>query len=92
MSNLSIIERLERQLSAYAAGEVPRADFVDFLSNSIAALEKAPMSMTHELRKHAEKEAAREEILRLTDDISFYSLPESERKRIMQEINNKYGV
>lgn len=32
MSNLSIIQRLEQRLSAYSAGELARADFVDFLS------------------------------------------------------------
>lgn len=52
MSNLSIIERLEQRLSAYAAGEVARADFVEFLSNSISALENVPMSVGLELRKH----------------------------------------
>ena len=52
MSNLSIIERLEQRLSAYAAGEVTRANFVDFLSHSIAALENVPMSVIYELRTH----------------------------------------
>jgi hypothetical protein len=50
MSNLSIIERLEQQLAAYSAGEVTRASFVDFLHNSILALENVPMSVRYELR------------------------------------------
>ncbi len=43
MSNLSILERLEDSLSAYAKGTVSRDAFVDFLSNSIRALEGVPL-------------------------------------------------
>lgn len=52
MSNISIIERLEHQLAAYAAGEVTRAAFVDFLSNSVRALENVPASVARELTEH----------------------------------------
>lgn len=52
MSNLSILERLENTLAAYAQGEVTRTAFVDFLSNSIRALEGVPFSVTDELRRH----------------------------------------
>jgi len=52
MSNLSIIERLEQQLSAYSAGEIARAAFVDFLSNGILALENVPIDIRYELRTH----------------------------------------
>ena len=52
VSNLSILERLESTLADYAQGAVTRASFVDFLSNSIRALEGVPLSVTHELRQH----------------------------------------
>ncbi|WP_155295436.1 hypothetical protein [Chromobacterium violaceum] len=52
MSNLSIIVHLEERLSAYAAGEVTRGKFVDFLSDSIYALEGIPHSVINELRDH----------------------------------------
>lgn len=52
MSNLSILERLENSLAAYAQGALTRAAFVDFLSNSIRALEGVPLTVTHELRQH----------------------------------------
>lgn len=52
MSNLSILERLEESLSAYANGTLRRDVFVDFLSNSIRALEDVPLSVTHRLRRH----------------------------------------
>lgn len=52
MSNLSIIERLENELAAYAEGKVRRDEFVSFLSNSIQALEGVPLNVIHELRDH----------------------------------------
>jgi hypothetical protein len=52
VSNLSILERLEGSLSAYANGTLTRDAFLDFLSNSIRALEGVPLSVTHELRRH----------------------------------------
>ncbi len=52
MSNLSIIERVEHRLATYAAGETTRAAFVDFLDESINALENVPMSVGHELWDH----------------------------------------
>lgn len=52
MSNLSILERLEDSLAAYAKGSLSRDAFVKFLSNSINALEGVPLSVTHELRRH----------------------------------------
>ncbi|QIY81269.1 hypothetical protein [Chromobacterium violaceum] len=52
MSNLSIIVRLEKRLSAYAEGEVTRSNFVDFLSSSIHALEGIPLNVVNELRNH----------------------------------------
>jgi hypothetical protein len=52
MSNLSIIERLEDRLAAYAEGKVRRDEFVSFLSNSIQALEGVPLNVIHELRDH----------------------------------------
>lgn len=52
MSNLSIIERLENELVAYAEGKVRRDEFVSFLSNSIRALEGVPLKVIHELRDH----------------------------------------
>ena len=52
MSNLSIVERLENTLAAYAQGVVTRATFVDFLSNSIRALDGVPFSVIHQLRQH----------------------------------------
>jgi hypothetical protein len=52
MSNLSIIERLEQRLSAYAAGEGSRDAFVEFLSSSIRALENVPTSVCLQLREH----------------------------------------
>lgn len=52
MSNLSILERLEESLAAYANGRLTRDAFVDFLSNTIRALEGVPLSVTHELRRH----------------------------------------
>lgn len=53
MSNLSILERVQNTLAAYDQGALTRAVFVDFLSNSIQALEGVPLSVTHELRQHA---------------------------------------
>jgi hypothetical protein len=38
------------------------------------------------------KEAANEEIRRITDDIKFYSLPKSEQGRIIKAVQNKHGV
>ncbi len=52
MSNLSILERLEDALAAYVHGELSRKTFVDFLSNSIRALEGVPFTVTRELRDH----------------------------------------
>lgn len=52
VSNLSILERLEDSLSAYGKGDLTRDAFVNFLSNSIRALEGVPISVTHELRRH----------------------------------------
>jgi hypothetical protein len=52
VSNLSILERLENSLAAYAQGALTRAAFVGFLSNSIRALEGVPFTVTHELRQH----------------------------------------
>lgn len=52
MSNISILERLEQTLEAYAKETLTRAAFVDFLSNSINALEGVPHTVTHELRQH----------------------------------------
>lgn len=43
MSNLSILERLENSLEAYAAGSLNRAVFVDFVRNRIRVLEGAPL-------------------------------------------------
>ena len=44
VSNLSILERLENSLEAYAAGSLTRAAFVDFLRNRIRALEGVPLT------------------------------------------------
>lgn len=52
MSNLSILKRMEDALAACANGRMARAAFVDFLGNSIRALEGVPMSVMHELRQH----------------------------------------
>ena len=52
MSNLSILERLEQSLEAYAEGGSTRAAFVDFLSGSIRALESVPLTVTHDLGRH----------------------------------------
>lgn len=52
VSNLSILERLENTLAAYAQGALTRAAFIDFLSNSIQALDDVPLSVTYELRQH----------------------------------------
>jgi hypothetical protein len=52
VSNSSTLERLEESLSAYANGTLTRDAFVDFLSNSIRALEGVPLSVAHELRRH----------------------------------------
>lgn len=38
------------------------------------------------------QEAARDEIIGLTDDLRFYALPESEQRKAMQKINRKYGL
>jgi hypothetical protein len=52
VSNFAILERLEDALEAYAKGTFSRNAFVDFLSNSIRALEGVPLAVTHELRRH----------------------------------------
>lgn len=52
MSNLSILERLENSLAAYAESTLARASFLDFLSSSIRALEGVPLTVTHDLRQH----------------------------------------
>jgi len=51
VSNLSFLQRLEESLLAYADDRLTRDAFVDFLSNSIRALEGVPLSVTHELRR-----------------------------------------
>ncbi|TFW20395.1 hypothetical protein E4L96_10515 [Massilia arenosa] len=52
MSNLSILKRLEESLADYGNGTVSRPVFVDFLGNSIRALEGVPLSVIHKLREH----------------------------------------
>ena len=52
MSNLTILERLEIALSSYEKGDMSRSDFVNFLTNSINALEGVPYSIRLELRDH----------------------------------------
>jgi hypothetical protein len=52
VSNFTILERLEDALEAYAKGTLARNAFVDFLSNSIRALEGVPLTVTHECRRH----------------------------------------
>lgn len=52
MSNLTILERLEDALEAYGNGMFSRNAFVDFLSDSIRALESVPLAVTHELWRH----------------------------------------
>ena len=83
MSNLSILERLENTLAAYAQGEVTRTAFVDFLSNSIRALEGVPLSVTHEFRRHEyaiETEG-------YFDDEGFESQEELAKERILAWIH-----
>jgi len=52
MSNLSVLERLEETLAAYERNELPRAEFVKFLCNSVEALEGVPYSVCLALRDH----------------------------------------
>jgi hypothetical protein len=52
MSNLSVLERLEKSLGAYERDETSRADFGRFLTNSIEALEGVPYSVRIEIRTH----------------------------------------
>lgn len=52
MSNLSILERLENTLAAYDQGALTLAVFIDFLKNSIRAMEGVPLSVRLELRHH----------------------------------------
>lgn len=91
MSNLSIIERLEQRLTAYAAGEVTRTAFVDFLSNSIRALENVPMGVGNELR---DQEYAIETEGYL-DDEGFEADPGSAQENLrawLQGLKEKYCV
>ena len=53
MSNRSILERLENSLAAYTQGEMTEDAFVDFLSNSVRALEGVPFAVIHALGRHA---------------------------------------
>ena len=50
MSNISVIEWLEKSFCAYERGEISRADFVRFLANSVVALEGVRYSVHTELR------------------------------------------
>lgn len=52
MSNLSILERLENSLAAFGEGKMSRAAFVEFLGDSVRALEGVPFTVLHELRQH----------------------------------------
>lgn len=52
MSNLSVLERLEKSLAAYEREEITRAGFVKFLVSSIEALEGVPYGVRLDLRKH----------------------------------------
>jgi len=52
VSNLSILERLENSLAAYTQGEMTEDAFVDFLSNSVGALEGVPFAVIHALGRH----------------------------------------
>jgi hypothetical protein len=90
MSNLSILSRLEDSLAAYANGTLARNAFVDFLSNSVRALEGVPLSVTHELREH---EYAIETD-GYFDEEGFESQPNSAQERLLswiQELKRIYG-
>lgn len=52
MSNLTVLDRLESQLSEYELGSVSRRDFVQFLTSSIEALEGVPYKVRLQLREH----------------------------------------
>ena len=91
MSNLSIIERLEKRLTAYAAGEVTRTAFVDFLSNSIRALENVPVGVRKELR---DQEYAIE-TEGYFDDEGFEASPGSAQENLrawLADLKEKYCV
>jgi hypothetical protein len=52
MSNLSVLERLEKALVTYEQDAMSRIEFVKFLNRSIEALEGVPYSVQMEFRKH----------------------------------------
>ncbi len=52
MSNLSVLERLEKAFVTYDQDAMSRTEFVKFLKRSIEALEGVPYSVQMELRKH----------------------------------------
>jgi len=91
VSNLSILERLENTLAAYAQGALTRVAFIDFLSNSIQALEGVPLFITHELRQHEyaiETEG-------YFDEEGFESQEELAKKRLLawiHELKQIYGT
>ena len=90
MSNISILERLEDSLAAYAQGSLTRAAFVDCLSNSVRALEGIPLSVDHELRQH---EYALE-IESYFDEEGFESRQDSAQKSLLcwiHELKCVYG-
>jgi hypothetical protein len=89
MSNASILERLESELSIYEDGKISREKFVEFLANSVRALEGVPSSVVHELRKHkytVETEG-------YLEDEGFESNPDAARRELrtwIEQLKGKY--
>lgn len=90
MSNLSILERLEISLGAYAKGTLTRSAFVDFLSNSVRALEGVPIAVMHELRQHLHAIETED----YYDEEGFKSWPGLAQERLLSwisELKRIYG-
>ena len=90
MSNLSVLERLEKTLAAYERNELPRAEFVKFLTNSVEALEGIPYGVRLALRDH-ERAIETEGYFGEEGFQSKTSLAKEALKLWLQQMKEQYG-
>lgn len=90
MSNLSVLERLEKSLAAYERDEITRVGFVKFLASSIDALEGIPYGVRLDLRKH-ERDIETEGYFEEEGFASRSNLAKGALKSWLQELKEQYG-
>jgi len=90
MTNLSVLERLEKSLGAYEQEAMSRFQFVQLLASSVHALEGVPYSV---LQEHREHELAME-TEGYFDDEGFESRSASAKEALrswIQQLKGLYG-